>query len=40
VDPDEQDRLIKAALAPRQPRDDSLAGARGKDGQPIKLPVS
>lgn len=40
VDPDEQDRLIKAALAPRQPRDDSLAGARGKDGQPIKLPAS
>jgi arginine-tRNA-protein transferase len=40
MDPDEQHRLITAALAPRQPQDASLAGARGKDGQPVKIPAS
>ena len=33
-------RLIAAATAPRQPQDASLAGARGKDGHPVKFPGS
>ncbi|MFY8049066.1 MAG: GNAT family N-acetyltransferase, partial [Erythrobacter sp.] len=40
MDPDEQHRLIAAATAPRQPQEASLAGARGKDGQPVKFPES
>ena len=40
MDSDEQHRLIAAATAPRQPQDASLAGARGKDGQPVKFPES
>jgi arginine-tRNA-protein transferase len=40
MDEAEQHRLIAAATAPRQPQDASLAGARGKDGQPVKFPGS
>lgn len=40
MDPDEQHRLTAAATAPRQLQDASLAGARGKDGQPVKFPGS
>ena len=40
MDPDEQYRLTAAATAPRQLQDASLAGARGKDGQPVKFPGS
>lgn len=40
MDPDEQHRLTAAATAPRQLQDASLAGARGKDGQPAKFPGS
>ncbi|MFN4019538.1 MAG: arginyltransferase [Erythrobacter sp.] len=40
MDETEQQRLIAAAIAPRQPQDASLAGARGKDGQPVKFPGS
>ena len=36
----EQHRLIAAATAPRQPQDESFAGARGKDGQPVKFPAT
>ncbi|WP_086617012.1 arginyltransferase [Erythrobacter tepidarius] len=36
----EQSRLIAAAIKPRQPQHASLAGARGKDGQPVKFPGS
>lgn len=37
---EEQHRLIAAATAPRQLQDASLAGARGKDGQPVKFTAS
>jgi arginine-tRNA-protein transferase len=37
---DEQYRLTAAATQPRQLQDASLAGARGKDGQPVKFPES
>ena len=40
MDEAEQHRLIAVATAPRQPQDASLAGARGKDGQPVKFPGS
>jgi arginine-tRNA-protein transferase len=40
MDPEEQYRLTAAATAPRQLQDASLAGARGKDGQPVKFPES
>lgn len=40
MDPEEQHRLIAAATAPRQLQEASLAGARGKDGQPVKFPES
>ncbi len=40
MDADEQHRLIAAATQPRQPQHASLAGARGKDGQPVKFPES
>lgn len=40
LEPDEQRRLIAAATAPCRPRDASLIGARGKDGQPAKFPES
>lgn len=40
MDEAEQHRLIAAATVPRQPQDASLAGARGKDGQPVKFPGS
>ncbi|MFN3862996.1 MAG: arginyltransferase [Erythrobacter sp.] len=40
MDEAEQQRLISVAIAPRQPQDASLAGARGKDGQPVKFPGS
>lgn len=40
MDMEEQNRLIVAATAPRQVRDASLVGARGKDGQPVKFPGS
>lgn len=40
MDEAEQHRLIAAVTAPRQPQDASLAGARGKDGQPVKFPGS
>lgn len=40
MDPDEQHRLTAAATAPRKLQDASLAGARGKDGQPAKFPGS
>jgi arginine-tRNA-protein transferase len=38
MDPDMQHRLIAAATAPRQSQDAPLAGARGKDGQPVSFP--
>jgi leucyl-tRNA---protein transferase len=40
MDSEEQYRLTAAATAPRQLQDASLAGARGKDGQPVKFPES
>ena len=40
MDAEEQQRLIAAATAPRQPQDAPLVGARGKDGQPVKFPES
>jgi arginine-tRNA-protein transferase len=40
MDSDEQYRLTAAATQPRQLQDASLAGARGKDGQPVKFPES
>jgi arginine-tRNA-protein transferase len=40
MDAQEQYRLTAAATAPRQLQDASLAGARGKDGQPVKFPES
>lgn len=40
MDAAEQHRLTAAATAPRQLQDASLAGARGKDGQPVKFPES
>lgn len=40
MDPQEQYRLTAAATQPRQLQDASLAGARGKDGQPVKFPES
>lgn len=36
----EQRKLIASAIAPRRPADASLAGIRGKDGQPAKIPES
>jgi arginine-tRNA-protein transferase len=36
----EQHRLIAAATAPRGSQQESLAGVRGKDGQPVKVPVT
>jgi leucyl-tRNA---protein transferase len=36
----EQRKLITSAIAPRRPADASLAGIRGKDGQPAKIPES
>ena len=36
----EQHRLIAAATAPRRPQEERLAGARGKDGQPVKFPAT
>jgi arginine-tRNA-protein transferase len=40
MDPQEQHRLIAAATAPRREQDGVLAGARGKDGQPVKFTAS
>jgi leucyl-tRNA---protein transferase len=40
MDAEEQYRLTAAATQPRQLQDASLAGARGKDGQPVKFPES
>jgi arginine-tRNA-protein transferase len=40
METEEQNRLISAATAPRQLQDALLAGARGKDGQPVKFPES
>lgn len=40
MNPEEQHRLTAAATQPRQLQDASLAGARGKDGQPVKFPES
>ena len=40
MEPEDQNRLIAAATAPRQLHEASLAGARGKDGQPVKFPES
>jgi arginine-tRNA-protein transferase len=40
MDAQEQYRLTAAATQPRQLQDASLAGARGKDGQPVKFPES
>lgn len=40
MNPEEQHRLTAAATRPRQLLDASLAGARGKDGQPVKFPES
>jgi len=40
MDADEQHRLTTVAIAPRQPHEAALAGARGKDGQPVKFPES
>jgi len=40
MDRQEQHRLIAAATAPRQEQDSALSGARGKDGQPVKLTAS
>ncbi|GIX18972.1 arginyltransferase [Erythrobacter cryptus] len=40
MDPDEQHRLIAAATRPRQSEETAFAGARGKDGQPVKFPTS
>ncbi|HSF12500.1 MAG TPA: arginyltransferase [Erythrobacter sp.] len=40
MDSEEQYRLTAAATQPRQLQDASLAGARGKDGQPVKFPES
>jgi arginine-tRNA-protein transferase len=40
MDRQEQHRLIAAATAPRQEQDAALSGARGKDGQPVKLTAS
>ncbi len=40
IDEGEQQRLTAAATAPRQLQDTVLAGARGKDGQPVKFPES
>lgn len=36
----EQRKLIASAITPRRPADASLAGIRGKDGQPAKIPES
>ena len=36
----DQHRLIAAATAPRPRQDESLAGVRGKDGQPVKFTAS
>jgi leucyl-tRNA---protein transferase len=38
--PEDQYRLTAAATQPRELQDASLAGARGKDGQPVKFPES
>lgn len=40
MDEDEQSRLIAAATAPRSEKDSAIAGARGKDGQPVKFSAS
>lgn len=40
MDPDEQHRLIAAATRPRRSEQAAFAGARGKDGQPVKFPTS
>ncbi len=40
LDPEEQRRLTAAATAPRNTADKILAGARGKDGQPVKFTAS
>ncbi|WP_073974458.1 arginyltransferase [Erythrobacter donghaensis] len=40
IDEGEQHRLIAAATAPRRPQEERLAGARGKDGQPVKFPAT
>jgi len=40
MDEDEQSRLIAAATAPRDKSTGTIAGARGKDGQPVKFPAS
>lgn len=38
MDSEEQSRLIAAATAPREKRGGAMGGARGKDGQPLKIP--
>ena len=40
MDDEEQSRLIAAATAPRDKNAGTIAGARGKDGQPVKFPAS
>lgn len=40
MDDNEQSRLIAAATAPRTEKDSAIAGARGKDGQPVKFSAS
>ncbi|KEO90371.1 arginyl-tRNA-protein transferase [Erythrobacter longus] len=40
MDEEEQSRLIAAATAPRSEKDSAIAGARGKDGQPVKFSAS
>lgn len=40
MDPDEQHRLIAAATRLRRSEETAFAGARGKDGQPVKFPTS
>ena len=40
MDPDEQHRLIAAATRSRRSEETAFAGARGKDGQPVKFPTS
>ena len=40
MDPEEQTRLITEATAPRKGADRDAAGARGKDGQPLRFPSS